>query len=275
MSASPHKLRLTLGLGFLAFIIAGSLLLLAWLRYREEMESRRQFLAFAKSQADFVREMHLPRSPKMESDLERLSGVHVYFRRGKRVSGGLVHLLSDAPVSDELITLPNGREALILRLDEKEDIIFQRQNPGSSLSLDDPATLNAFIAFWLISGVVGWLLVRERLKRAQSERLAMLGRVATSLAHDIKNPLASIQLHAQLMSPQNEEDAQAVRLIENESEVIAGLVNQWLHLANPLPPKLTKLDLTDCIRGVARNIEAQARHAGVEVEINLPSPSCV
>lgn len=275
MSASPHKLRLTLGLGFLAFIIAGSLLLLAWLRYREEMESRRQFLAFAKSQADFVREMHLPRSPKMESDLERLSGVQVYFRRGKMVSGGLVHILSDAPVSDELITLPKGREALILRLDEKEDIVFQRQHPGSSLSLDDPATLNAFIAFWLISGVVGWLLVRERLKRAQSERLAMLGRVATSLAHDIKNPLASIQLHAQLMTPQNEEDAQAIKLIENESEVIAGLVNQWLHLANPLPPQLTKLDLTDCIRGVARNIEAQARHAGVEVEINLPSPICI
>ena len=272
MSASPHKLRLTLGLGFLAFIIAGSLLLLAWLRYREEMESRRQFLAFAKSQADFVREMHLPRSPKMESDLERLSGVHVYFRRGKMVSGGLVHILSDAPVSDELITLPKGREALILRLDEKEDIIFQRRRPGSNLSLDDPATRNVFLAFWAVSGFVGWLLVRERLKRAQSERLAMLGRVATSLAHDIKNPLASIQLHAQLMSPQNEEDAQAVRLIENESEVIAGLVNQWLHLANPLPPKLTKLDLTDCIRGVARNIEAQARHAGVEVEINLPSP---
>lgn len=272
MSASPHKLRLTLGLGFLAFVMVGSLLLLAWLRYREEVESRRQFLAFAKSQADFVREMHLPRSPKMESDLERLSGVHVYFRRGKMVSGGLVHILSDAPVSDELITLPKGREALILRLDEKEDIIFQRRLPGSNLSLDDPATRNVFLAFWAVSGFVGWLLVRERLKRAQSERLAMLGRVATSLAHDIKNPLASIQLHAQLMTPQNEEDAQAVRLIENESEVIAGLVNQWLHLANPLPPKLTKLDLTDCIRGVARNIEAQARHAGVEVEINLPSP---
>ncbi len=256
MPSSSSKLRLTLGLGFLAFIIAGSLLLLAWLRQREREESNHLFLALAQADAEFVRRMNLPRSGKLANDLEQLLGMQIEFRTA-----------GTAPANTE--------DRLTIRLDEKNDMIFTRTPVVSSLSLRDPATLNAFITFWLISGVVGWLLVRERLKRAQSERLAMLGRVATSLAHDIKNPLASIQLHAQLMTPQNEEDAQAVRLIENESEVIAGLVNQWLHLANPLPPKLTKLDLTDCIRGVARNIEAQARHACVEVEINLPSPTWI
>ena len=253
MSVSPHKLRLTLGLGFLAFIIAGSLLLLAWLRQREREESNRLFQALAQADAEFVRRMNLPRSGKLARDLEQLLGMQIEFQDA-----------GTAPANTE--------DRLTIRLDEKYDMAFTRAPVVSSLSLRDPATLNAFIAFWLVSGLIGWLLVRERLKRAQSERLAMLGRVATSLAHDIKNPLASIQLHAQLMTPQSEEDAQAVRLIETESEVIAGLVNQWLHLANPLPPKLVKLDLTDCIRGVARNVEAQARHAGVEVEINLPSP---
>ena len=253
MSVSPHKLRLTLGLGFLAFIIAGSLLLLAWLRQREREESNRLFQALAQADAEFVRRMNLPRSGKLAHDLEQLLGMQIEFRDA-----------GTAPVDTE--------DRLTIRLDEKYDMIFTRRPVVSSLSLRDPATRNAFIAFWFISGLVGWLLVRERLKRAQSERLAMLGRVATSLAHDIKNPLASIQLHAQLMTPQNEEDAQAVRLIENESEVIAGLVNQWLHLANPLPPKLVKLDLTECIRCVSRNIEAQARHAGVAVEMDLPGP---
>ncbi len=253
MSASPHKLRLILGLGFLAFIIAGSLLLLAWLRQREREESNRLFQALAKADAEFVRRMNLPRSGKLAHDLEQLLGMQIEFRTA-----------GTAPANTE--------DRLTMRLDEKNDMIFTRTPVVSSLSLRDPATLNAFITFWLISGLVGWLLVRERLKRAQSERLAMLGRVATSLAHDIKNPLASIQLHAQLMTPQNAEDAEAVRLIENESAVIAGLVNQWLHLANPLPPKLVKLDLTECIRGVSRNIEAQGRHADVEIKLDLPTP---
>jgi signal transduction histidine kinase len=253
VSASPHKLRLTLGLGFLAFIIAGSLLLLAWLRQREREESNRLFQALAQADAEFVRRMNLPRSGKLADDLEQLLGMQIEF-----------HPAGKAPADTE--------NRLTIRLDEKNDMVFTRTPVVSSLSLRDPATLNAFIVFWLISAVIGWLLVRERLKRAQSERLAMLGRVATSLAHDIKNPLASIQLHAQLMTPQNEEDRHAVHLIENESAVIAGLVNQWLHLANPLPPKLVKLDLVACIRDVAKNLEAQAAHAGVQVDLHLSHP---
>lgn len=272
MSASPHKLRLTLGLGFIAFIIAGSLLLLAWLRQREREESNRLFMALAKADAEFVRRMNLPRSEKLAKDLKELLGVSIVFLDRSDMSPAVEQLLQSEIKRGKVEDLNARQQSVVVELDSHHYMEFFRNTPASALSLRDPATLNAFITFWLVSALVGWLLVRERLKRAQSERLAMLGRVATSLAHDIKNPLASIQLHAQLMTPQNEEDAQAVKLIENESEVIAGLVNQWLHLANPLPPKLTRLDLTECIHGVARNIEAQARHAGVDIEINLPAP---
>ncbi len=249
-SPSTNKLRLTFGLGFLAFVVAGSLLLLAWLRQREREESNRLFHALAQADAEFVRRMNLPRSEKLAGDLEQLLGMQIKFGdAGKGVA--------------------NGDDTLVVRLDDKNDMIFTRKPVASQLSLRDAATRNAFIAFWFVSGLVGWLLARERLKRAQSERLAMLGRVATSLAHDIKNPLASIQLHAQLMTPSDSEDAKALKMIESESEVIAGLVNQWLHLANPLPPKLVKLDVAECIAAVARNLEAQARHSVVDIEMDF------
>ena len=250
MSASSTRLRLTFGLGFLAFVVVGSLLLLAWLRQREREESNRLFHALAQADAEFVRRMNLPRSEKLAGDLEQLLGMQIKF-------------------SDAGKGVANGDDTLVVRLDEKNDMAFTRKPVASQLSLRDPATRNAFIAFWLVSGLVGWLLARERLKRAQSERLAMLGRVATSLAHDIKNPLASIQLHAQLMTPSDGEDAKALKMIESESEVIAGLVNQWLHLANPLPPKLAKLNVVECVAAVVRNLEAQARHAGVGIEMDF------
>ncbi|MDZ4403755.1 HAMP domain-containing sensor histidine kinase [Prosthecobacter sp.] len=241
------------GLGFLAFVVAGSLLLLAWLRQREREESNRLFHALVQADAEFVRRMNLPRSEKLAGDLEQLLGMRIKFSdMGKGVT--------------------KDDDTLVVRLDDKNDMIFTRKPVASQLSLRDPATRNAFIAFWLVSGIVGWLLARERLKRAQSERLAMLGRVATSLAHDIKNPLASIQLHAQLMTPSDGEDAKALKMIESESEVIAGLVNQWLHLANPLPPKLVKLDVAECIVAVTRNLQAQAQHAAVDIENGLTSP---
>lgn len=253
MPASPAKFRLTFGLGFVAFVVAGSLLLLAWLRQRELEESNRLFQALAQADADFVRRLNLPRSEKLARDLEQLLGMRIQF-----VPAGQGATL--------------GPDSLAIRLDDKHDMIFTRAPVVSSLSLRDPATRNAFIAFWLVSALVGWLLARERLKRAQTERLAMLGRVATSLAHDIKNPLASIQLHAQLMTPRDQEDARSLRLIESESTVIAGLVNQWLHLANPLPPKLVRLDVAQAVREVSQNIQFQAQHSGVEVVCALDEP---
>jgi len=241
------------GLGYLAFVIAGSLLLLAWLRQREREESSRLFQALAQADAEFVRRMNLPRSEKLAGDLAQLLGMRIEF-----TEAGQGTAMND--------------DTLVIRLDAKNDMIFTRPPVASQLSLRDAATRNAFLAFWLVAALVGWLLARERSKRAQTERLAMLGRVATSLAHDIKNPLASIQLHAQLITPSNVEDTQAVQLIQSESEVISGLVNQWLHLANPVPPRLSRLDLAETIQQVTTSLEAQARHSGVDIEMDLKRP---
>lgn len=253
MLSSSARSRLTFGLGFVAFVVVGSLLLLAWLRERERAESIHLFHALAQADAEFVRRLNLPRSEKLAGDLEQLLGMSIEFREAGQPA-------------------PSDADSVVIRLDSKTDMVFTRQPAASSLSLRDPATRNAFIAFWLVSALVGWLLARERLKRAQSERLAMLGRVATSLAHDIKNPLASIQLHAQLMTPRDAEDARALALIGSESEVIAGLVNQWLHLASPLPPRLVKLDVAASVREVAHSLQAQGEHAGVALELDMGAP---
>lgn len=240
-------------IGYLAFVIAGSLLLLAWLRSREREESTRIFHALARADAEFVRRSNLPRSQKLADDLAKLLGMHIQFVEAGKAAA-------------------SNQDTLVIPLDEKHDMIFTRPPTVSRLSVGDPATRNALLTFWAVAAIVGGLLARERSKRAQTARLAMLGRVATSLAHDIKNPLASIQLHAQLMQPGNKEDAEAVKLIQSEAEVISGLVNQWLHLANPTPPKLSCFDLGGIIRHLATSLDAQARHAGVTIEVSLPAP---
>ena len=64
------------GLGFLAFVVAGSLLLLAWMRQREREESNRLFQALARADAEFVQLV------TQESTLE-MSGEHLVFVAGK------------------------------------------------------------------------------------------------------------------------------------------------------------------------------------------------
>lgn len=312
------------------FVVAGSLLLLAWLRHQQQAEAERVFLTLARNDADFVKRLNLPRSPKLAGDLSQLLRMDIHFR----ASGGgpvepapdaaLAQALAANPPRDAVLPLAGGRQAVVLALDAAHEMIFVQPAAAPTLSLFHPATRNALLAFWLLSGLLGWFIARqvvrpvgrltgglkgffdspaqvpaesarrdeigllaraltqardellaERQKREQSEKLALLGRVATGLAHEIKNPLASIQLHAELMQPEglDAESAQSLRHIQAEVKVIEGLVNQWLYLARPAPPRRVPVALEDLLRETLAALRPQADHAGATLEFRVQGGS--
>ncbi|MEI6604509.1 MAG: HAMP domain-containing sensor histidine kinase [Verrucomicrobiota bacterium] len=117
-------------------------------------------------------------------------------------------------------------------------------------------------------------LRNERERRRAAERHAMLGRMATSLAHEVRNPVAAIRLHAQLLeSAPPHEAAISRQLIESEAQRIEGLVGQWLSYAKPAPPLLAEMDVVEALRQALRLIEPQARHVGVQLDSTLAEDS--
>jgi signal transduction histidine kinase len=109
-------------------------------------------------------------------------------------------------------------------------------------------------------------LLEEREKRRSAERLALLGRMATSLAHELRNPLAAVRLHAQLMEGAPVEEAAASgRLIDSEITRMEGLLQQWLLYARPAPPVLSAVDLAEVMTQAVEVIRPQAAHAGVVI----------
>jgi signal transduction histidine kinase len=323
-SFSPRRSLATRFVGvFAAFVVVGSLLLLAWLQLQQQAEEERVFLRLAHTDADFVQRMNLPRSAKLAEDLRLLLHMDIYFRDAEgnfepTLANDALHVLKKAP-RNEVRTLAGGQQWLVLRLDARHDMVFVRLAPEATLSLWHPATRNALLAFWLLSAALGWViagqvvrpvarltrglgglfeskshvpaetarrdeigelarvltqardgLLDEREKRAQSERMAMLGRVATGLAHEIKNPLAAIQLHTQLMdvTALDAESVQSLQHVQAEAKVIEGLVNQWLYLTRPVPPKMQSLDLGEVLAETIETLRAQADHAGVNVHAN-------
>ena len=118
-------------------------------------------------------------------------------------------------------------------------------------------------------------LADERSRREQAERLALLGRMATGLAHEIHNPLAAIRMHAQLIeSAHNGELASAthdsIPVLLGETSKIEGLVQQWMFLARPQPPQTAPVDLGEIVAGVVRTLAPQAGHAAVRVINEVP-----
>jgi len=113
-------------------------------------------------------------------------------------------------------------------------------------------------------------LVEEQERRQQSERLATLGRIATSLAHEIRNPAAAIRMHADLLDRAAvHERPDSIALIGEEVDRINDLVNQWLFVARAAPPEKRRHDLAGMVRQVVRRLQPALDHAGVRLATRL------
>lgn len=108
----------------------------------------------------------------------------------------------------------------------------------------------------------------EREKRRQAERLALLGRMAASLAHEVRNPVAAIRLHAQLLERAvAAADRTSAELIIAESGRIESLVAQWLSYAKPGSLAVRPVHISALAQETAHRLAARAAHAGVSIHV--------
>ncbi len=107
----------------------------------------------------------------------------------------------------------------------------------------------------------------ERDQRARMEKLAALGRMTASLAHEIQNPVAAIKMHAQLL--RDGDSAEVAEVVEHEAARIEDLVHQWLFLSRPEPPALGVRDLGELIDELARSLRRRFEHARVTLRVTL------
>lgn len=118
-------------------------------------------------------------------------------------------------------------------------------------------------------------IATEREKRRKAERMALLGRMATSLAHEIHNPLSAIRMHAQLAQSASPAELSAavttfVPTLLEETGRIESLVNQWMFLTRPEPPSISACSLDQIVSPTVLAQAAAAAHAGITVNTAIP-----
>jgi signal transduction histidine kinase len=115
-------------------------------------------------------------------------------------------------------------------------------------------------------------LVHSRELIARADRLAALGTLAASLAHEIRNPLVSVRTFIQLLPERlaDEEFRTTFRdLALGEVERICGLLNDILAFARPAPAELDPADLNEVVGQITRLLEAEARRQDVDLTCDL------
>jgi signal transduction histidine kinase len=105
---------------------------------------------------------------------------------------------------------------------------------------------------------------------AELERLrplAEMGRMAATVAHEIRNPLAGISANAELLREvvTSQPDTECVDIILAEVERLGHLVTDLLYYTRERDAQLTTIDLPWLARAVYELSQADAEQAGVEL----------
>lgn len=106
----------------------------------------------------------------------------------------------------------------------------------------------------------------------ESEKLALIGRMAAGLAHEVRNPLGAIRGAAQLLGDELPEGSRRfVRIIDAETQRLDTLVRKFLAMARREPPALAPVELSGLL---ARIIEAhRADPASARVRVHVAGAS--
>ncbi len=119
----------------------------------------------------------------------------------------------------------------------------------------------------------------EGMKRA--ERLSALGQLSAGLAHEIRNPLASISGAAAILRRNRNLDpkqARCVDIIANECHRLDGLLTSFLNFARPRAPRFQTVELAAVLESTLaladHGVHGKTIHFDKQVEPELPPVEC-
>ncbi|HEY0544563.1 MAG TPA: ATP-binding protein [Pyrinomonadaceae bacterium] len=150
--------------------------------------------------------------------------------------------------------------------------------PADALTRDVRAVLEV-LAGQVALAIEDYRLIEEnvRLERrlAQDARLAALGQMAATVAHEVKNPLSAIKSIAQVLREDRKlhEYERDLNLIVGETDRLNSSVTQLLSFARRAPENIAATRVDELLRAVTELFRAQAERSGVVLESHSETQS--
>jgi len=108
----------------------------------------------------------------------------------------------------------------------------------------------------------------------RKDRLAVIGELAAGMAHEIRNPLASLSGSLQVLKGGegiSEEDRRLMDIALVETDRLNSIVSEFLEYAKPREPMRTLTDLSGLVRDTERLVSNSPEFSGgVKFELDLP-----
>jgi signal transduction histidine kinase len=247
----------------LLFAFAGTIGIILLLNAALQRQSRYEFRALAEINADYIRDSI---EAKVQAGTEKSPDAAGFLREARVIQtefcAGHSNQFVGVQAQFQPVTAPDpNQEVVTVPINSAANLTLIRARPGMRHVLLQPISLGALTAFWALWFALTWAVMWPSL---DAQRFGLLGSIAASLAHEIRNPVAAIRLHGQLL-----EQAEPVGagLIIYEAAKIEDMVNQWMFLARPQPPRKTEIVLTELIAKTVRALRPAAEYAKVRIDV--------
>ena len=167
------------------------------------------------------------------------------------------------------------RDALAGQMSDSHEIVIKRKGGArtvldvstSQLKSQDGTVLGAVL---IATDLTEVKKTDEWMRRV--DRLSSLGQLSAGVAHEIRNPLASINFNIQLLSKRVPLDEKSRRIVENSLagvDRIKGLVKGMLDFSRPAPPQLKKESIHRALEDAVALMDSQLAKHGIRVVMNL------
>lgn len=138
------------------------------------------------------------------------------------------------------------------------------------------------VLFFVMAGTAGWLfdirrkqqgeLLRQQEGLRRAERLALMGKLAAGLAHEIRNPLNSLLGAADIvrraLGPDHR-DAEFGLILDTELRRVNRILNEFMAFARPRKPDYLFQSFNEVVEAALTIVSKTLEGAGVKVEKRL------
>jgi len=109
------------------------------------------------------------------------------------------------------------------------------------------------------------------------EQLAAVGQLASTIAHELRNPLSSIRASAQHLRSEYAhfpELCEFLDIIIAEVDVLSNRATEFLRFARPVEPVFQKVDLAELIQNTVQFMQPyiDEQQVRVQIDVSVPSP---
>ena len=138
--------------------------------------------------------------------------------------------------------------------------------------------------YFFIAALVGGLVEREykarqkqqeaELQVERSQKLSLVGQIAAGVAHEIKNPLASIKGAADILTDEHTsaEDMREFRdILDSEVRRIDATVSEFLAFARPKKTKREPVNFSEIVQASVKQLSTQAKQQQLTIQNNIMS----